>query len=378
MLSHFELFFKKEGEFKNLELTLNRIEGALREIGFDESKLGKIVHIAGTNGKGSTAHFLSQFLQKKGFKTALYTSPHIEKISERIQINNSEVSKDLFDTTFNTLIDIIKKYKLSYFEALTLIAFYIFTNEQVDVSIIETGLGGTYDATNVLNRKIPVITTVSQDHKNYLGSLIYKIVDEKLNIIKDNKTVYVGKNKEFIKKYIKDILYDKNIYFAEENINSSIPKPYSYNLSLVKSIVENEFCLRFEEDFPFELPPCRMEKIGRFILDGAHNPNGLIFLLENIKDVDTGIISSTKERDIYKTINILKQKIKNIIVTEICENERSIKIEEVKNIEGIIKIKILKDAINKALEMTEKNDILVCGSFYLCGQVRKMLRGKVV
>jgi dihydrofolate synthase/folylpolyglutamate synthase len=378
MLTHFELFFKNTGEFKNLELTLNRIEGALKEIGFDESKLGRIIHIAGTNGKGSTAHFLSQILEKNGYKTALYTSPHIENICERILINNVEISSKAFDDTFDALSDIIKKYNLSYFEALTLIAFHIFTNEQVDVSIIETGLGGTYDATNILNKKIPVITTISQDHKNYLGSSIYKIIDEKLNIVKENKNVYVGKNREFIKKYIKGRLYDKNICFAEENIDSSIPKPYSCNLSLVKSIVENEFHLRFEEDFPVKLPYCRMERIDRFILDGAHNPNGVISILENIKDIDTVIISSTKDRDIYKIVNILKQKIKNIIITEIFDNDRSIKIEEIKNIDKIIKIKKLEDAIDKALELAEINDILVCGSFYLCGQTRKILREKIV
>lgn len=374
MQSKFERYFAKRGEFKNIELTLRRISSALDFIGFDEKRLGRIIHIAGTNGKGSTAYFLHQSFVRAGYNCALYTSPHLENITERIVINNFEIDPNTFDDTFDQLKPAIEKFSLSYFEAITLIAFYIFQNINPDISIIETGLGGTFDATNVLTEKIPVITTISQDHTNFLGKSIYKIIDEKLNIIKNNQNIYIGKNEKFIIDYIKNKLKNKNIFFSQYNkyVESFTP-PFNHNYELAKLVLKNEFQMEIPQAALLKLPPCRLEKIKNFIFDGAHNPGGIINLIKNIENIDTVIISGTSDRDISKTIEIIRKKIKNIILTEILNNDRSIKVNEI-DIPNIYKISNPTLAVYKALELNKKSDILICGSFYLCGYLKKFIR----
>lgn len=377
MLTKFETYYSK-GEFGSIELTLDRIAEALKHIDFDEKKLGKIIHIAGTNGKGSTAYFIHQAALKNGYKSVLYTSPHIERINERIVLNNMPVNIELFDNCFENLKPVIEKFHLTFFEGLTLTAFQIFQKFSPDISVIETGLGGTFDATNVLNNKIPVITTISQDHSNYLGKSIYKIVDEKMNIIKNNKNVYIGKNQKFIIDYIREKHSEKNLFFIyDTDISNNLPAPYNYNLELAGTVAKNELGIKINPHEKYELPPCRMEKIGRFILDGAHNPNGIINILKNINQIDTAIISSTKDRNISKSIHILSQKIKKIIVCEIPDNERSIDIDTLL-LENVIKIKDPINAVYKSLELSDKNDILICGSLYLCGFLRKKIRDNFV
>ncbi|MBZ4672122.1 MAG: FolC bifunctional protein [Deferribacteraceae bacterium] len=378
MQNKFESYFAKKGEFKSIELTLDRISSALDFIDFDEKRLGKIIHIAGTNGKGSTAYFLHQSFIKANFNCVLYTSPHLESITERIVINNSPVEINTFNDAFDATKQAIEKFKLSYFEAITLIAFYIFQDLSPDISIIETGLGGTYDATNVLVDKIPVITTISQDHINFLGKSIYQIIDEKLNIIKSNQKVYIGKNENFIVNYIKNKLIGKSIFFSQCNkYLKSFPPPFNHNYELARLILKNEFQIDIPPADLLKLPPCRLEKIKNFLFDGAHNPSGIINLINNIDNIDTAIISGTLDRDIIKTIEIIRKKIKKVIITEIPNNERSIKVKEI-NIPGIYKISDPTLAVYKALELNGKSDILICGSLYLCGHLKKVIRDKFV
>ncbi|UOD34102.1 hypothetical protein DSN97_08015 [Deferribacteraceae bacterium V6Fe1] len=376
MLSKFEKYFAKKGEFKNIELTLGRISSALDFIGFNEKKLGRIIHIAGTNGKGSTAYFLHQSFVKAGFDCVLYTSPHLENITERIVENNSQIEINSFNDAFDAVMPAVEKFNLSYFEAITLVAFYIFQNIIPDISIIETGLGGTFDATNVLVEKIPVITTISQDHTNFLGKSIYKIIDEKLNIVKDNQNIYVGKNENFIVDYIKNKLTGKNIFFSQYNkYVKSFPAPFNHNYELARLILKNEFQMEMPQADLLKLPPCRLEKIKNFIFDGAHNPSGIINLINNIENIDTVIISGTLDRDMIKTIEIIRKKIKKIILTEIPNNDRSIKVKDI-NIPNIYKISDPTLAVYKALELNGKSDILICGSLYLCGHLKKVIRDK--
>lgn len=161
--TEFELFYKTRGEFQNLEFTLKRIQSAADEIGINDDIASKTVHIAGTNGKGSTAFFLEQILTHRGLSTASFTSPHITSVTERIRLNGNDISLPEFDKLFHELKPVITKHSLSYFEALTLIAFRYFKNSRPDAAIIETGLGGRLDSTNILEKKIPVITSISID-----------------------------------------------------------------------------------------------------------------------------------------------------------------------------------------------------------------------
>ncbi|MGC8768926.1 bifunctional folylpolyglutamate synthase/dihydrofolate synthase [Calditerrivibrio sp.] len=366
-------FFHYTKEFQTIDFSLDRIRMAVLDAAIDLKRLGKVIHIAGTNGKGSTAFFIAQILQKQNFKTALYTSPHIESITERIKLDLNDIEEEFFDKTFEAMKPLISKYRLTFFEALTLIAFKVFDDFNPDFTILETGMGGRLDATNIVDEKIPVITSISQDHSDFLGKNIYHITDEKLAIVKDNDPVFVGKNPEFLMEYIFKKLDDKRIISVQtEDGGSSLPKPYSYNFNLAKSVVS----YLVNRDIPYDdykLPPCRLERIGRFILDGSHNPSGLINTISNF-DSDTVIFSCTKDRPFEKMINILKVKFKNIILTEIPNNDRTIYIESVKA-DKVLKIKNPMDAVDKSIYISGKSDIIIIGSFYLCGYLRKYVKG---
>jgi len=366
-------FFHYTKEFQTIDFSLDRIRMAVLDAAIDLKKLGKVIHIAGTNGKGSTAFFITQMLHKQNFKTALYTSPHIESITERIKLNLRDITEELFDETFETMKPLISKYRLTFFEALTLIAFKIFADFNPDFTILETGMGGRLDATNIVDEKIPVITSISQDHSEFLGKNIYQITDEKLAIVKDNNPVFVGKNPEFLMEYISKKLDGKRIISVQlRDDRSSLPEPYSYNFNLAKNVVSYLVNKDVSCD-DYKLPLCRLERIGRFILDGSHNPSGLINTISNF-DADTVVFSCTKDRPFGKMIKILKVKFKNIILTEIPDNDRSINIESVED-DKVLKIKDPMDAVDKSIYISGKSDIIIIGSFYLCGYLRKYIKG---
>lgn len=371
-LSLFESYFKSKGEFKNLELTLNRISSAAAEVGIHDNIAKHIIHIAGTNGKGSTAYFIDQILRHRGQKTALFTSPHIHSVTERIRLNGENIPLDTFDTYFSRVEPLIEKHSLSYFETLTLIAFIYYKDNRPDVAIIETGLGGRFDSTNILDKKTPVITSMSLDHTEYLGNDIFTITDEKLAIIKDNMTVYLGRNYEHVNTYLYETLSDHTLVTADYSDSSyrGFDIPYANNLRLAEKVSDSIIQGSLPTDL--KLPMCRMERFGNIVLDGAHNEDGLNLLLSGYKGLKpTAIFSVTKDRDFNNLYSILKDTCSDIIVTEIPDNDRSINIGSLP--QGIYAIKSPEQALKIAVELSENTDILVCGSLYLCGYIREIL-----
>jgi len=369
-LNRFEEYFINRGEFKNLELTLDRINNAVKEAGSDLNRLGHVIHIAGTNGKGSTAYFLNQILKNNGATTALFTSPHITSINERIKLNMKNVSDEKFDDAFEKTLPLIEKHDLSYFEALFLIAIKIFNDEAPDFTILETGLGGRYDATNIINKKTPVITTIAQDHKQWLGKNIYNIADEKFAIIKENRPVFTGNLNSSIFDHLKKIISSDQIISAKKVKTFGIPKPYDENYMLAHTIAEH----LMESDLPFykvKLPPCRNEKIGNIVLDGSHNPAGLYAFLKNNSNFGAVILASTCDRDLLKLADIAKSFCPNVILTSIPENDRSTNLEEITCYQTY---KNPDDALKIAVELSTNTDILVSGSLYLCAYIRKTLK----
>lgn len=181
----------------------------------------KSIHIAGTNGKGSTAHFLASIFQTAGFKTGLYTSPHLKDFRERIKINGEMIPEDY-------VVDFVKKHKkafkkiqLSFFEMTVGLAFQYFSDEKVDIAIIETGMGGRLDSTNVLNPLLSIITNIGFDHTQFLGDTLIKIAGEKAEIIKKNTPVVIGETQLEIKSLF-EAKADKEkapIYFADDNFD---------------------------------------------------------------------------------------------------------------------------------------------------------------
>jgi dihydrofolate synthase/folylpolyglutamate synthase len=176
-----------------IKYDLERMIKAADECGNPQNSF-KSFHIAGTNGKGSTCAYLDAMLRGCGFKTGLYTSPHIIDFEERFQINGKPVSETFWIEVYSDLKSIIEKYELTFFEATTLMAFEMFKRQNISWAVIETGLGGRLDATNVIKPEVSVICAIDIDHKDYLGDTIEKIAFEKCGIIKDATPVVMLEN----------------------------------------------------------------------------------------------------------------------------------------------------------------------------------------
>ena len=191
---------------KKIDLSLERINKLLYKLGNPQKKIKNLIHIAGTNGKGSVLAFLKSLIKASGYTVNTYTSPHLIKFNERINLNGKNISNKLL----NQLIDLCNKKNngkpITFFEITTVVAFLAFKKKPADFTILETGLGGRLDATNVIKKPIlTIINEVSIDHTNFLGSNIKQITKEKAGIIKKNSPVVVGKQTETSVKIIKKV-----------------------------------------------------------------------------------------------------------------------------------------------------------------------------
>ena len=165
----------------------------------DPHKQIKTIHIAGTNGKGSTSHMLAAIFQSAGYKTGLYTSPHLVDFRERIRVNGEMVSEDFIVAFTEEMEEMMEELKPSFFEITVVMAMAWFVWQQVDVAIIETGLGGRLDSTNIITPEISVITNIGMDHMDMLGDTIEKIAAEKAGIIKKGVPVVIGETQKITK-----------------------------------------------------------------------------------------------------------------------------------------------------------------------------------
>ena len=211
---------------KKIDLSLERINELLYKLGNPQKKIKKIIHIAGTNGKGSVLAFLKSFIQASGFTVNTYSSPHLINFNERINLNGKNIS----DKFLELLLDICTKKNngkpITFFEMTTAAAFLAFEKKPADFTILETGLGGRLDATNIIKKPIvTIINEISIDHTNFLGSNIKQIAKEKAGIIKKNSPVVIGKQKKETLKIIKRVannfkaetfFYEKD-WFVKEN-----------------------------------------------------------------------------------------------------------------------------------------------------------------
>ena len=281
-----------------IKLGLEVVTELLELLGNPQDQL-KSIHIAGTNGKGSTANFIYSVLKEAGYKVGLYTSPHLIKFNERIKINDVEIS----DNELVELTELIKKKKKNlqptFFEFTTALAFLYFAQQKCDYVVIETGMGGRLDATNVLNPLVSVITNVSLDHTKYLGEDKLQIAGEKAAIIKENGIVVTGEKDGNVLELFLKVCLEKNaelVILKEEEINKSdlkitmLGKHQLRNAALAKKAIELS---------QIKITPNAMEQWlmkakwpGRLqmvcdkplvILDGAHNVVGMEKLKEFVR-----------------------------------------------------------------------------------------------
>ena len=181
----------------------------------------KSIHVAGTNGKGSTSHMLAAILQSAGYKTGLYTSPHLKEFTERIKINGKEIEKDFVVDFANELQEVMERVQPSFFEMTVAMAFHYFATEKVDIAVIEVGLGGRLDSTNVITPELSLITNISFDHKDLLGDTLEKIAFEKAGIIKRNVPVLVSERQPEVEKVFINQAgqLDTELTFATDHVN---------------------------------------------------------------------------------------------------------------------------------------------------------------
>ena len=198
----------------------------------------KSIHIAGTNGKGSVSHMIASVLQTAGLKTGLYTSPHLKDFRERIRINGKVINKNYVVDFIEQNKTAFEKLKLSFFEMTVGMAFKYFFENKIDIAVIETGMGGRLDSTNLINPELSIITNIGLDHTQFLGETIEKIAVEKAGIIKKNTPVVIGETQNQIRNIFieKAKLENSQIFFADQNFEAELieNKNIYYNIFDIK------------------------------------------------------------------------------------------------------------------------------------------------
>ena len=205
---------------KAYKADLNNTIALCNYLGNPERKI-KTIHIAGTNGKGSTSHMLAAVLQQCGYKTGLYTSPHLKDFRERIKLNGEMIPKDFIVDFVQKTNAFSEQINPSFFELTFVMALEYFANQKVDIAVIETGLGGRLDSTNVITPEVSIITNIGFDHMDILGDSLSKIAGEKAGIIKPEIPVVIGETTPETKTIFTDKAKEKNapVFYAEEEYN---------------------------------------------------------------------------------------------------------------------------------------------------------------
>lgn len=396
------------------ELGLTRAKYFLHLLGDPQEKI-KVVHVAGTSGKGSTCYLINRLLVSQGFKVGLHQSPHLTDVRERYQINDQIISKDEFIKYLNKILPIIKMVgktfhgELTYFEILIGMAFLIFSEKKVDYAIMETGLGGRYDGTNVVMRKdkLSVLTKIGLDHTNILGKTIEKIALQKAMIInKNSHAISINqdpKAEEVIRKIAKEkqaqiSFVDKNNYklnligdYQMENASLAI-SAVNYLGQRDKFFVDKKIVdVVFETaDFPGRFDIKKINK-KTVIFDGAHNPQKMdAFISSLIKKYPheqfNFLVAFKKGKDYQDMLPLIIPWARKIVLTSFyTEDQDMVNVsEEVKVISKYLKkIKFEKFKINLSLEKAWKDilveklgPIVIVGSLYLVGEIFKLIKKK--
>ena len=265
----------------------------------------KFIHVAGTNGKGSTSHLLASVLQEAGYKVGLYTSPHLRDFRERIKINGIEISEEFVCEFIEKHIDFFKANELSFFEMTVGLAFEYFKKQKVDIAIIEVGLGGRLDSTNIITPLISVITNIGKDHVQFLGNTLEAIANEKAGIIKNNIPVVIGEYTLETKPVFlaKATTTHSEIFFASDTISNDYPSDLKgdYQISNKKTAIQTLRILNSIPGFKISENDIKygflnvgkntglqgrwqqLNSAPKTICDTAHNKHGLEIVLNQLK-----------------------------------------------------------------------------------------------
>ena len=382
----------------------------------------KSIHIAGTNGKGSTSHMLAAVLQQAGYKTGLYTSPHIKDFGERIRVNGQMVKESFVVDFVERTKALTEKVQPSFFELTVAMAFEYFAKEKVDIAVIETGLGGRLDSTNIISPILSVITNIGFDHMNVLGNSLLEIASQKAGIIKENIPVVIGEIlPETLPVFIKEA-NTKNapIYFAQEMFVTEYLEPSGpLLLCNIKNKKTNTVeKLRLDLTGLYQSKNCttllccleQLKHVGFFItenalhealenvkkltglrgrwdtvqqhpaiiLDVAHNRDGMQQVLNQLATSYPlanihFVIGFVKDKDVNMVLQLLPTNASyyftNAHIPRALPHEELLKLATEKNLLGK-SFDNVNDAINEAkIHASEKDVIMVCGSFFVVAEV---------
>lgn len=380
----------------------------------------KTIHIAGTNGKGSVSHFLAAIFQQAGYKTGLYTSPHLKDFRERIKINGQMCSEEFVSSFTERMIPAIQSIAPSFFELTVAMAFEYFANENVDIAIIETGLGGRLDSTNIITPELSIITNIGWDHMNILGNTLEEIAQEKAGIIKQNIPIVIGETLPETGPVFMQHALNRNttIHFAEKNyttVSESWPNAYTavFEVKHLESIVAYQTDLpgiyqrknlctvltaidvlknngwHIETSVLFDAIAHaknisglhgRWELIQRnpdIILDVAHNEAGIKSVLTHLEKIKYQtlhiIMGMVKDKDTDLVLSLMPKQASYYFTKAAIPralNEETLAVKASGFMLNGHTYKDVNAAINAANAAASSNDfILVCGSVFLIAEV---------
>jgi dihydrofolate synthase/folylpolyglutamate synthase len=388
----------------------------------DPHKKFKSIHVAGTNGKGSVSHMLAAIFQTAGYKTGLYTSPHLYDFRERIKVNGIMCDEDFVVDFVERIQPAIEEIQPSFFEITVVMAFEFFVQQKVDVAIIEVGLGGRLDSTNVIIPELSVITNIGWDHMNLLGDTLEEIAFEKGGIIKENVPVIIGEKKEETEKVFRNIASQKHapIFFVQENF--SVTGYKLLNDSIDISVVDKDSSVRnYQSDLAgiyqtknilsvlqaVELLKgwnlsqqhiqTALKKVkqltglhGRWevihkeplvVLEVAHNKDGIEQMLQHLQNTHFNklhiVVGVVKDKDVEAVLKLLPQEA-DYYFTQ-AHIPRALNAETLQEKASGFSLNghcfdEVNEAIRHALTLASKDDlIIVCGSIFLVAEVDKEL-----
>lgn len=381
----------------------------------------KSIHIAGTNGKGSVSHMLSAALQTAGYKVGLYTSPHLKDFRERIKVNGEMCGETFVVDLVQKIMPLIEEIEPSFFEITVAMAFEYFVQQQVDIAVIEVGLGGRLDSTNIILPELSVITNIGWDHMNMLGNTLEKIAFEKAGIIKENIPVVIGETIKETKPVFDMVAAEKNaqIIFAQEkryvtdwdyqhhqlqatvaDIKTDARQTYQldltgiYQTKNIITVLEAAHQLHLQgwnlDEKILEKSLSHVKKLtglhGRWeiihenpaiILDVGHNEDGIKQIAEQLELMTYNelhiVIGMVKDKEVSKVLSLLPKTA--IYYFTKAQIPRAMNENELNEIAAAIGLhgktfSEVNAALDAAKQHAHKDDvILVCGSVYLIGEV---------
>jgi len=357
---------------------LETISALMDRLGNPQNSL-RAIHIAGTNGKGATAAMLDACLREAGFKVGRYTSPHLVKLNERFFVDGLPLGDDMLEAAAARVADAASP-GVTFFEALTAVAFLVFADAGLDYAVVETGLGGRLDATNILRPALSVVTRIGLDHCDWLGETVEKIAGEKAGIFKPGIPAVAGANDNAALGVLREAAGAKHCpfhYAPDEFCDSDIPEPFSlkgaFNRENALTALSALSALGVDIEsaapgFGRTVWPGRFQEIGDFIVDGAHNPPAAQALSRALGSRRLNLVAGfCADKDVDEVLRILSPNIIKAFAVR-TSNPRSLGGEELASRMREAGIQAVAcGSLAEALSRSH-GPTLVCGSLFLAGE----------